>query len=62
MQPIAQFLGIPLGTSCSVFAANLFCFACDFDVIVQLVNMNRMDRGTFFFRDAHYMDDLFLFG
>ena len=48
-----------MGTNCAVFVANLFCFAYEYDFIVQLVNANRVDLVYKFSGTARYIDDLF---
>jgi hypothetical protein len=39
--------------------ANLFCFAYEYDFLVQLVDANRLDLVTKFSGTARYIDDLF---
>ena len=56
---LRQRIGIPMGTNCAVFVANLFCFAYEYDFIVQLVNANRVDLFFKFSGTARYIDDLF---
>jgi hypothetical protein len=48
-----------MGTNCAVSVANLFCFAYEFDFLVQLVNANRLDLVSKFSGTARYIDDLF---
>jgi hypothetical protein len=48
-----------MGTNCAVFVANLFCFACEYDFIVQLVNANRVDLVSKFSGTARYIYDIF---
>ena len=45
-----------MGTNCAVFVANLFCFASEYDFIVQLVNANRVDLVSKFSGTARYID------
>ena len=42
-----------------VLFSNLFCFAYEYDFIVQLVNANRVDLVYSFSGTARYIDDLF---
>jgi len=56
---LRQRIGIPMGTNCAVFVANLFCFAYEFDFLVQLVDANRLDLVSKFSGTARYIDDLF---
>jgi hypothetical protein len=56
---LRQRIGIPMGTNCAVFVANLFCFAYEYDFLVQLVDANRLDLVTKFSGTARYIDDLF---
>ena len=46
-------------TNCAVFVANLFCFASEYDFIVQLVNANWVVLVSKFSSTARYIDDLF---
>ena len=56
---LRQRIGIPMGTNCAVFLANLFCFAYEFEFLVQLVDANRVDLVSKFSGTARYIDDLF---
>ena len=59
---LRQRIGIPMGTNCAVFVANLFCFSYEFEFIEQLVQANtpaalsllRKFRFT-----KRFVDDLF---
>ena len=56
---LRQRIGIPMGTNCAVFVANLFCFACEYDFLVQLVNANRGDLVAKLSGTTRFIDDLF---
>jgi hypothetical protein len=56
---LRQRIGIPMGTNCAVFVANPFCFAYEFDFLLQLVDANRLDLVSKFSGTARYIDDLF---
>jgi hypothetical protein len=38
-----QIVGIPMGTNCAGFLANLYCFTYGFDYLVGVVNDNKLE-------------------
>ena len=54
-----QRTGILIGTKFVVFVANLFSFAYEYTLLVQLVDANRGDLVDELSSTARYIDDLF---
>ena len=55
---IRQRVGIPMGTNCAVFVANLYCFSYEFEFISQLVNLNKIELLKSFKYTLRFVDDL----
>ena len=55
---LRQRIGIPMGTNCAVFVANLFCFTYEFDFISRLIEKNRLDVVSQFRFTIRFVDDL----
>ena len=50
---LRQRIGIPMGTNCAVFIANMFCFTYEFDFISRLIAAQRVDILSIFC--THYV-------
>ena len=59
---LRQRIGIPMGTNCAVFVANLFCFTYEFDFISRLIEQNRLDVVSQFRFTIRFVDDLLTYG
>ena len=55
-----QVIGIPMGTNCAPFLANLFLFAYEFQWIEKKRKENKMDILNKFKSCSRYIDDLLL--
>ena len=55
---LRQRIGVPMGTNCAVFVANLFCFTYEFDFISRLIEQNRLDVVSQFRFTIRFVDDL----
>ena len=55
---LRQRIGIPMGTNCAVFVANLFCFTYEYDFSSRLIENNRMDVLSHFRFTLRFVDDL----
>ena len=59
-QVLQQTIGIPMGTHCAPFLANLFLFAYEFRYLNNLLKDKNFTVLYKFYRCARYIDDLFL--
>ena len=59
-QVLRQTIGIPMGTDCAPFLANLFLFAYEFRYMNNLLKQKNFTVLYKFRRCARYIDDLFL--
>ena len=50
--------GIPMGTSCAGFIANLYCFTYELDFMDRLINNSMFDTARKFLNVCRYIDDL----
>ena len=57
-----QTVGIPMGTNCAGFIANLYCFTYEFAFLKRLVNHEDWDTAARFLNAARYIDDLLVIG
>ena len=55
---LRQSIGIPMGTNCAVFVANLFCFSYEFAFLRQLVQRHQWDLLRRFRFTKRFVDDL----
>jgi hypothetical protein len=55
---LRQRIGIPMGTNCAVFLANLFCFTYEYEFLVQLVANRKRTLIQKFMYTSRYIDDL----
>ena len=55
---LRQRIGIPMGTNCAVFVANLFCFSYEYEFISQLVRMKKYSLLRKFAYTKRFVDDL----
>ena len=51
-------VGIPMGTNCAPFVANLFLLCCERDFMLSLSNNNQTDIIEAFNSTSRYLDDL----
>ena len=58
-QVLQQTIGIPMGTDCAPFLANLFLFAYEFRYLNNLLKEKNFTVLYKFYRCARYIDDLF---
>ena len=56
---LRQRIGIPMGTNCAVFVANLFCYTYEFDFVAQLVRLRLIALLRAFKFTKRFVDDLF---
>ena len=54
-----QIVGIPMGTNCAAFVANLFLFYFEKDFMLSLSDSNQADIVEAFNSTSRYLDDLF---
>jgi hypothetical protein len=59
-QVLHQIVGIPMGTDCAPFLANLFLFSYEFKFLYTLLKAKDWKILNRFRRCARYIDDLFL--
>ena len=55
-----QKIGIPMGTDCAPFLANIFLFVCEFQWIDKQRKLNKTDLLKKFMGCGRYIDDLFM--
>jgi hypothetical protein len=55
---LRQRIGIPMGTNCAVFVANLFCFTYEYAFITRLQRAGRVALIRQFRYTKRYIDDL----
>ena len=55
---LRQSIGIPMGTNCAVFVANLFCFSYEFEFVSQLVTKGEHQLLRQFVYTKRFVDDL----
>ena len=55
---LRQRIGIPMGTNCAVFVANLFCYSYEYDFISRLVAAGKFDLLRRFRFTRRFVDDL----
>jgi hypothetical protein len=55
---IHQAIGIPMGTNCAVFLANLYLFSFELDFITTLINTKQITLLYAFARTKRYLDDI----
>ena len=55
---LRQRIGIPMGTNCAVYVANLFCFTYEYDFISRVIAKNRLDIISRFRLTLRFVDDL----
>ena len=53
-----QIVGIPMGTNCAGFLANLYCFTYELDYLVRVVDDNNFEMARELLRTKRYIDDL----
>jgi hypothetical protein len=53
-----QKVGVPMGTNCAGFLANLYCFTYELDFMQSLVDRGQFDLALSFQRCQRYIDDL----
>ena len=53
-----QTVGVPMGTNCAGFLANLYCFTYELDFMERLVSNGRFELALSFQRCQRYIDDL----
>jgi hypothetical protein len=53
-----QRIGIPMGTNCAVFLANLFLFTFELAYLTTLVKQGNTEAVLRFLRTVRYLDDL----
>jgi hypothetical protein len=56
-----QVIGIPMGTNCAGFLANLYCFTYELAFMERLVSQRQFDLARSFQRCLRYIDDLLCF-
>ena len=59
-QVLQQTIGIPMGTDCAPFLANLFLFSYEFEFLYARLKAKDFTTLNKFRRCARYIDDLFL--
>jgi len=57
-----QHVGIPMGTNCAGFIANLLCFTYEYDYMRQLIRTGDTVTAEMFLHTCRYIDDLFTIG
>ena len=57
---LRQTIGIPMGTDCAPYLANLFLFSYEFTYLNSLLKQKKFDILNKFRRCARYIDDLLL--
>ena len=55
---LRQRIGIPMGTNCAVFVANMFCFTYEYDFISRIIAAGRKDLISHFRHTLRFVDDL----
>src|ERR1700722_17486519 len=55
-----QIIGIPMGTDCAPYLANLYLFSYEFRFMNNQLNTKNFDRLYKFNRSCRYLDDLLL--
>ena len=60
-QVFRQCIGIPMGTNCAPFLANLFLFAYEFEFINKLVHQHKFDVAYSLADSFRYQDDCLVF-
>ena len=55
-----QIVGIPMGTNCAGFLANLYCFTYEFDFLQRVVNERNWTLAREMLRTKRYIDDLII--
>ena len=53
-----QIVGIPMGTNCAGFLANLYCFTYEFDFLKKVINDKNFVVAEELLRTKRYIDDL----
>ena len=59
-QVLRQTIGIPMGTDCAPFLANLFLFSYEFRYLYNLLKQKKWTVLNKFRRCVRYIDDLLL--
>ena len=54
-----QMLGVPMGTNCAPFVADLFLFSYERDFMLSLSDNSQADVIVAFNYTSRYVDDLF---
>ena len=57
-----QIVGIPMGTNCAGFIANLYCFTYELDFLKRVVSEGRWELARQLQNCTRYIDDLFNLG
>ena len=57
---IQQVTGIPMGTDCAPFLANLFCYSYEFEWVDKQIKLKKFHLIKHFKVCCRYIDDLFL--
>ena len=57
-----QVVGIPMGTNCAGFLANLYCFTYELSFLERLISLERFDEARAFQNCQRYIDDLLCVG
>jgi hypothetical protein len=55
-----QIIGIPMGTNCAGFLANLYCFTYELDFLKRMVNEKCWTLALEILRSKRYIDDLIM--
>jgi hypothetical protein len=55
-----QVVGIPMGTNCAGFLANLYCFTYEYDFLRRVVNERNWALAREVLRSKRYIDDLII--
>ena len=53
-----QIVGIPMGTNCAGFLANLYCFTYELDYLVRVVDDNNFEMARELLRTKRCIDAL----
>lgn len=57
-----QVIGIPMGTNCAGFIANLYCFTYELDFLRRIVHKKLWDVARQLLNCSRYIDDLLVIG
>ena len=55
-----QLIGIPMGTNCAGFLANLYCFTYELEFLKRVVNEKNFTLAEEMLRTRRYIDDLLM--